>query len=408
MKYISLEKLYRKDKEQYKIERARRENAYEAIRLPLDIFNHHSFFIPVMEISSDLEKISQKHDRLLESYHELPAVAKLQCAQDCLLDEIKFSNDIEGVHSSRREIFAAFEQIQNEKDPVQKKRFFGITDKYNKLMKNEDIPLSTPEDLRALYNDIVLQEMSPHNCPDGKLFRADTVELLAPSQKVKHRGIEGEENIISAVHKALSVRNMADVSIPIQTAILHYYLGYIHPFYDGNGRLARFISSFQLSKRYDPIVSYRLSYVIKNNRKAYYRAFDECNSPYNNGDLTPFIISFLEIIEKSVDSITKKVNEGIKNLNYYENILEKKLEISKQSSIEYELLYLFIQNQLFTNFRFDTSTLATLLGKSSNTVKRRIKKLSENGFPIDIEKIGKKYIYKLKLDRLIDMPPISE
>lgn len=34
MKYISLEKLYRKDKELYKIERARRENAYEAIRYP--------------------------------------------------------------------------------------------------------------------------------------------------------------------------------------------------------------------------------------------------------------------------------------------------------------------------------------------------------------------------------------
>lgn len=35
------------------------------------------------------------------------------------------------------------------------------------------------------------------------------------------------------------------------------------------------------SRSFDPILSYRLSYVIKNNRKSYYEAFEICENNFD-------------------------------------------------------------------------------------------------------------------------------
>lgn len=47
--------------------------------------------------------------------------------------------------------------------------------------------------------------------------------------------------------KALCVLDREDIPLIIRTAILHFYTGYIHPFYDGNGRFDRFVSAYLLA-----------------------------------------------------------------------------------------------------------------------------------------------------------------
>ena len=61
--------------------------------------------------------------------------------------------------------------------------------------------------------------------------------------------------------------NNDDINFLIRIAVFHYAFGYIHPFYDGNGRTSRFISSYLLSQRLEDLVSFRLSYTIKLNIK---------------------------------------------------------------------------------------------------------------------------------------------
>ena len=63
--------------------------------------------------------------------------------------------------------------------------------------------------------------------------------------------------------KGLNILNNDEYDYMIRIAVFHYIFGYIHPFYDGNGRTSRFISSYLLSKNLLPIVSYKLASTIK-------------------------------------------------------------------------------------------------------------------------------------------------
>ena len=105
-----------------------------------------------------------------------------------------------------------------------------------------------------------------------------------------------ESSIIQEIDQALMILNNDDIQLPIRVAIFHYYFGYIHPFYDGNGRTNRFISTAYLAKHFHPLIALRLSAVIKNNKKQYYDAFKMTTAEINGGDITNFCLWSLYLL----------------------------------------------------------------------------------------------------------------
>lgn len=81
----------------------------------------------------------------------------------------------------------------------------------------------------------------------------------------------------------------------MRVSLFHYLLGYIHPFYDGNGRLSRFLTSNYLCDD-NPFLALSLSQHIYAHKEAYYKAFTITNDPRNRGDLTYFVLSFLKLL----------------------------------------------------------------------------------------------------------------
>lgn len=175
------------------------------------------------------------------------------------------TNDIEGVYSSRREISEVLDSLSKR---VGKRRFRGLVQKYVMLSSGQAVSLQTCEDIRALYDDLVLDEVvdaKKSNEPDGELFRAGTVDVFDGAGRVIHLGTYPERRIVEELGKALAILNDGSIEPLAHVSVFHYLFGFIHPFYDGNGRTNRFISSYVISRHYEPIVGLRLSYAIKEN-----------------------------------------------------------------------------------------------------------------------------------------------
>ena len=151
------------------------------------------------------------------------------------------------MNSTRKEISSILSDLELQSKVKHKgERFYGLVQKYVLLKDdNEIMKFESCEDIRHLYNELVYNEIAEDdsdNLPDGKLFRKDSASVVTPTQKTIHTGVYPEHNIISCMDKANNILNDNSIELIFRVAVFHYLFGYIHPFYDGNGRTSRFIS----------------------------------------------------------------------------------------------------------------------------------------------------------------------
>ncbi len=266
-------------------------------------------------------------------------------------------------------------------------------------MTADKIPLETCADIRRIYDDIFLDEIKhndPQNEPDGKLFRKNSVSVYSPVDKEIHKGLCPEEKIIEAMDSALKLLKNKSLDILVRISLFHYLFGYIHPFYDGNGRTDRFISSYLLSQELDQLIGYRISYTIKENIGKYYKAFDICNHPLNKGDLTPFAEMFLNIIDISHKQLLSALQTRVSELEHYKSLLEE-MFVDKTCRVK-SLYYILVQAALFSDIGVTIQTLSEYLDVSLNTLREMLKEIPQNLLIID--KSEKKYHYLINLDEL--------
>lgn len=88
----------------------------------------------------------------------------------------------------------------------------------------------------------------------------------------------------------------------VKSAILHFMIGFIHPFLDGNGRTARALLYWYLFKKgYGVMHLLSVTEEIKKARNKYDRSFVECEQDGN--DLTYFINYSLDLLEKAFEDL---------------------------------------------------------------------------------------------------------
>lgn len=130
---------------------------------------------------------------------------------------------------------------------------------------------------------------------DGELFRSHPVHVVTGAGHVTHAGFSSESEIITGVDAfiELELRRSAE---DIATAVMsHYLFEAIHPFYDGNGRLGRYLLSVQMRRSLSAAGAMMVSQAIFSNERTYYKAFSVTQNPLNYSDGTPFVIMMLEM-----------------------------------------------------------------------------------------------------------------
>ena len=382
MSYQELKKLYYKDHSQYTKEYETRFQSPDTVHLDFKIADKPAFFVETTEVLRLALSITQRDKNVTRLSESLPGIAKAQYSKKCLIDEIVLTNNIEGVHSSRKEIGEALDILEKQaKGKHKHARFMGLINKYVKLMSEEVIPLTTCQDIRDIYDEVFLEEIleeDSDNRPDGKIFRKGAESVYAATGKILHQGVYPEKKIIEYMEQALAFLNHGETQEIYRICLFHYLIEYIHPFYDGNGRLGRLILSYCISKTLEPLLAYRISETIKENVKEYYDAFAICNDPLNLGDLTPFLIMQLQMILDAMCDLEKSLEEKMMRWNRYTKKLIRSLPNATTKSM-CQLYDYLIQAALFSEEGIPTAGLKELLEiKSHTTFKKMMDMIPEN------------------------------
>ena len=370
-------------------------NSEASIKLPIKIHENVGFIFNTNEITKLLVKIYKTINKINLLRTHLPNIAINSYIIKSLKDEIALTNEIEGVRSTRKEIEDAIDSIKNDKSA----RFKGLVDKYFKLISNEIIPLNNCEDIRTIYDALVLPEIEKENLPDGILFRKEPVQVVSATPKEKHRGIMPESKIIESLDLCLDFLKSDDIDSLIKISAFHYLFGYIHPFYDGNGRTSRFISSYLIKNELDVLLALKLSYTVKNNINKYYKAFDVCNDRKNKGDITFFVVTFLELLSQASDDLYTKIADLNDQLNYYNNIINTLVNEKVLNDKQAKCIFILCQNRLFDDTYMNMNTLTELLEKSDTTTRKILKSLESKNLLVK-SRNKNQYLYSANLDSL--------
>ncbi|MGN0679881.1 MAG: Fic family protein [Oscillospiraceae bacterium] len=401
----SLKKLFHIDRTQYEMEYEKRFNSDTTVHFDFKIGKEPAFVCQTPEIFNLIISIERTDKTVNQLHNRLPQTAINQFTKRCLVDEIVLSNNIEGVHSTRKEINAILEDL-SEKN--RRQRFYGLVKKYRMLLTADRIPLETCRDIRKIYDDIFLDEIrenDPKNEPDGEIFRKSSVSVYSPTEREIHRGLTPEDKIIATMDSALELLKNDNLDILVRIALFHYLFGYIHPFYDGNGRTSRFISSYLLSQELNHLIGYRISYTIKENLSKYYKAFEVCNHPLNRGELTPFVEMFLNIIDISHKQLLSALEKRVNDLERYKALLDKMLAGGNKRV--YNLYYVLIQAALFSEIGITAKKLASCINVSENTLRTMLKVIPQGLLVTDKREREFHYLMNLEeLDRLYPTSPI--
>ena len=98
----------------------------------------------------------------------------------------------------------------------------------------------------------------------------------------------------------------------IRAIVVHFMIGYDHPFYDGNGRTARALFYWVMAKSGFWLMEYvSISRVIKSKPTSYMKAY--LHTETDNNDVTYFIVHQLAIVKRAIedlhDYLLKKTEE---------------------------------------------------------------------------------------------------
>lgn len=397
MKFISLTKyFYQHTQEEYETEYIRRLEAPFTVHFNIPIHQYNrknaypAFLCYTGEILRLVEKFYKTYEQFLYTVNTVPPVVLYQFTRLSIVEEVKSTNDIEGVRSTKKEIREIIE-----KKGTHYHRLQSVVHQYLELLGEEEIKFDTCQDIRNFYDDFTHQEITrenPQNRLDGSLFRKEPVQIEAATGKTIHQGLYPESRIIEALDQALRILHSEEYPLLIRLALFHYFFVYIHPFYDGNGRTDRFITSYFLSRQFHRLLAVRLSIYIKRNKSRYYHMLEEADSERNRGDMTPFVMGFLEILIGSTEDTIGVLSRKNEQMRKYESRIDA---FQLKDKLLKEIYITLLQAALFYGEGISMADLMKVTGKNRGTIQKRIDEIPGNH--LIVTKAGKTNYYKLNL-----------
>ena len=180
--------------------------------------------------------------------------------------------------------------------------------------------------------------------------------------------------------------NDNSLDLVLKAAIAHFWFIIIHPFDDGNGRMARAITDMLLARAEDSGERfYSMSSQILIERKQYYGILQKVQ--HSTGDITEWLEWFLHCLKNAMLATENTTQKILYKAEFWK--LHEHTPINERQRL--------VLNKLFDGFegKLQTSKWAKITKTSTDTALRDIKDLVEKGILQQANEGGRNSNYKL-------------
>lgn len=357
----------------------------EGVVFPLRLNSEDVFYHRTNSLSDSLILLASLEGDFRQLEGSLSAIAQDELIRTCLVEEVYQTNLIEGVHSTRKEIFRLLEDFANAK----KGKIISIVNKYRILLEQGFSPIQSLDDIRHLYDVLMEGAIMKKDRPDGVLFRNDSVSVTNGVMSL-HEGLYPEERIEEALQVVLSLLNGKDFTFYERSAIAHYLFEYANPFYDGNGRMGRYILSLYALEEKPKAFAFRIAASIGEGKAKYYRAFKECQDVRNHNDLATFVGPMLDFYIADYRHLIKEIQDKKAKVALWQGrILSWNL-----SKGERKTAAVLSEGSVWSVYGVSKSALAIAAGLDERSVQRHLASLEKKKLVLR-QKIGRQTYFCL-------------
>lgn len=359
----------------------KRKNMSREVPLKDQKGNNFWFLIPpfIEEVIHDIDFIAkEKIDELAAKEIQNNLIA------ESILDEALYSSVIEGAFSTKKRT----KELVEKRNPVNKSEKM-ILNNHNALMYilenlhqdlNEEIFITLhniitdgtlkEDEISEKYRDDFVYVWADNAVKTEPIYTAPPHDVVQPMMDDLFQFINSNKPFIHPVVKA---------------CIIHFYIAYVHPFFDGNGRVARAFSYMYLLKnKYEFFKFFSISSVVNKKRNKYYNAIKDTED--YDSDLTYFITTYTEMTRDSVYEVIEKLLKELKHESLMQSLVTDEVFLNDR------------QKKYLSYMKRKDNNLTTIdhyqkrMKVAYETARRDLTELAELGLFRKVKK-SKKYIF---------------
>lgn len=315
-------------------------------KLPLKTFNSkHCYYVKGQYLLGE----ENEYLRLLESDYKLNQSWLFdRNSEDMfisrLFSEVEGTLNIENVPTTHRRIVEInkSENLTEQNDIIVKNMIKAIR------FITEEKPAFNKDNLRRLYT-ILSDGCLPNELKikEGAYYRDDKVQVGNFDGADWQIVDECMDSLFAFANDPEQLKEH-DEYLPY---ICHYYILYIHPYFDYNGRTARMVSFWLNYINKIPIAPFFMSEAINESKHDYYRAITDTRN--SNNDLTYFLGYILEtsikysFVYKNLEEIRKKLSKTGDTLTSAEWVHVKKILVhNPEDFFNYKMFLTYISTNM--------------------------------------------------------------
>lgn len=355
-------------------------------------------FTPKFIITAKIARCLMRIEAAKQVVQDLPITLSVLATlrETARLFSTHYSTMIEGNRLTQEQVSKVIEDKQHfpghERDEKEVLGYYAALEKLEQLSASSNLVTETHiQTLHALVMAAGRKKVKPTPYRDGQNVIRDSrsrgIVYMPPEAK-------DVEQLMKKMVAWVATTERKELPCPIRAGIAHYEFATIHPYYDGNGRTARLLTTLILHLGgYDLKGLYSLEEYYARNLGAYYEALTIGPSHnYYEGravaDITKWVEYFCEGMADSFESVKRRAQKAAGSGAQDRSPALRRLDPRQRKALE-----LFRDSNTITS-----RDVATLFGILQRAARNLLAAWVDNGFVVIADPANKSRKYGLTSD----------